>query len=79
MKIFEKGTQVHATEVLYANNSKLYFDAAHTKELKQADAKKLQPCKAVVSDGTSYSAITAMAINGSSITVGSTEYTIAAE
>lgn len=77
MKLFEKGTQVHATEVLYVNSSKLYFDAAHTVEVKQADAKKLTPNKFVVSDGTNFSAVTAMAIDGSSITVGSTEYSIA--
>lgn len=77
MKLFEKGTQVHATEVLYVNSSKLYFDAAHTKEVKQADAKKLAPTKFVVSDGTDYLAVTSMAIDGSTVTVGSTEYSIA--
>lgn len=78
MKLFEKGTQVHATEVLYAKSGKLYTDAAQTVELKKADAVKLSPAKAVVSDGTNYSAITSMAIDGSKITVGSTNYTVSA-
>ena len=77
MKLFEKGTQVHATEVLYVNSSKLYFDVDHTNEVKQADIKKLAPTKFVVSDGTDLLAVTSMAIDGSTVTVGSTEYSIA--
>lgn len=77
MKLFEKGTQVHATEVLYVSSSKLYFDANHTKEVKQADIKKLAPTKFVVTDGTDYLAVTKMAVDGSEVVVGETTYSIA--
>lgn len=77
MKIWAKGSQKFATEVLFVNSSKLYFDADHTKEVKQADAKKLMPSQVVVSSGTAYNAVTAILIDGSKIVVGETEYAIA--
>ena len=77
MKIFAKGSQKYATEVLFVNSTKLYLDAEKTVELTQAVAKKLIPSKTVVTDGTSYLTITSMAINGSEIVVGETTYSIA--
>ena len=77
MKIFAKGSQKYATEVLFVNSTKLYLDAEKTVELTQAVAKKLVPSKTVVTDGTSYLTITSMAINGSEIVVGETTYSIA--
>lgn len=77
MKIFEKGTQVHATEVLYVSSNKLYFDAAHTKEVKRADAKKFMPSQVVVASATAYDAVTSVLIDGSKIIVGETQYSIA--
>ena len=77
MKIFGKGSQKFATEVLYVNSNKLYFDAAHTKEVKRADAKKFMPAQVVVSSGTAYDAVTSILIDGSKIVVGSTEYSVA--
>lgn len=76
MKIFAKGSQKYATEVLYAKSGKLYTDPDQTKELKKADAAKLQPINAVVSNGTTYTAITSMNIDGSKITAGGTDYTV---
>lgn len=77
MKIFAKGSQKYATEVLFVNSTKLYLDAEKTVELTQAVAKKLVPSKTVVTDGTSYLTITSMAIDGSEIVVGETTYSIA--
>lgn len=78
MKLFEKGTQVHATEILYVNSSKLYFDADHTAEVKQADVKKLgAPNKFAVTDGTDIFAVTSVKADGSAVVVGETSYSIA--
>lgn len=77
MKIFGKGSQKYATEVLYVNSSKLYFDEAHTKEVKQADVKKLMPSQVVVASATAYDAVNSILIDGSKVIVGETEYSIA--
>lgn len=76
MKMFAKGSQKYATEVLYVKSNKLYTDEAKEKELKKADAAKLQPRNVVISDGTTYTAITSMNIDGSKISAGGTDYTI---
>lgn len=79
MKFFEKGTQVHASEVLYVSSSKLYLDEAKSVEVKQADVKKLlaAPSKVLVNDGTSLLTITSIALDASEIVVGETTYSIA--
>lgn len=77
MKIFAKGSQKYATEVLYVSSSKLYFDAAATKEVKRADVKKLMPSQIVVASDTAYTAVTSILIDGSKVIVGETEYSIA--
>ena len=78
MKIFGKGSQKFATEVLFVNSSKLYFDAAHTVEVKQADVKKIAtPNKVVINNGTSLLAVTSIALDGSAVVVGETSYSIA--
>lgn len=79
MKIFAKGTQKYATEALFVDSSKLYFDAAFTNEVKQADVKKLlaAPTKIVINNGTSLLTITSAKLDGSEIVVGSTTYDIA--
>lgn len=81
MKIFEKGTQVHATELLYVKSSKLYTDAAKEVELKRPAAVKLaaNPSKIFINDGTSLIGITSIKLDGSQIVVGETTYSIAAE
>ena len=77
MKIFAKGSQKYATEVLFVNSSKLYFDAAHTMEVKQADVKKLMPSQVAINSGTAYLAVDSIAVDGSEIVVGETTYSIA--
>lgn len=81
MKIFEKGTQVHATELLYVKSSKLYIDEAKTVELKRGAAVKLaaNPSKIFINDGTSLTGITSIKLDGSQIVVGETTYSIAAD
>ena len=81
MKIFEKGTQVHATEILYVQSSKLYTDEAKTVELKRSVAVKLAaaPSKIFINDGTSLLSITSIKLDGSQIVVGSTAYSVAAD
>ena len=78
MKLFEKGTQVHAVEVLYIDSTKLYFEAAHTNEVKRADVIKLgAPNKFAVTDGTDIFAVTSVKADGSAVVVGETTYSIA--
>lgn len=76
MKMYAKGSQKYATEVLYVKSNKLYTDEAKEKELKKANAAKLQPRNVVISDGTNYIAVTSMAIDGSKISAGGTDYTV---
>lgn len=77
MKIFGKGSQKYATEVLYVKSNKLYFDADTTKEVKRADVKKLMPSQVVIASATAYDAVTSILIDGSKVVVGSTEYSVA--
>lgn len=81
MKIFAKGTQKYATEVLFVKSSKLYTDAAKEVELKRAAAVKLaaKPGAIFINDGTSLVAITSIKLDGSQIVVGETTYSIAAD
>lgn len=81
MKIFGKGSQKYATEVLFVKSSKLYTDEAKTVELKRGEAIKLsaKPGAIFVNDGTSLLAITSIKLDGSQIVVGETTYSIAAD
>lgn len=81
MKIFAKGTQKYATELLYAKSSKLYTDEAKTVELKRTEAAKIaaKPGAVFISDGTTLTAITSIKIDGSQISAGGTDYSIAAD
>lgn len=81
MKIFAKGTQKYATELLYVKSSKLYLDEEKTVELKRAAAVKLaaKPGAIFINDGTSLLAITSIKLDGSQIVVGETTYSIAAD
>lgn len=81
MKIFAKGTQKYATEVLFVKSSKLYTDEAKTVELKRSGAVKLaaKPSAIFVNDGTSLLGITSIKLDGSQIVVGETTYSVAAD
>ena len=76
-KIFEKGTQVHATEVFYIKDDALYVDAAKTVAAKKEDAAKaILAGKFLVTDGTDYFFPTSVAIDGTEVVVGSDTYTL---
>lgn len=81
MKIFAKGTQKYATELLFVKSSKLYTDAAKEVELKRPVAIKLaaKPGAIFINDGTSLIAISSIKLDGSQIVVGETTYNVAAE
>ena len=81
MKIFAKGTQKYATELLYVKSSKLYLDEEKTVELKRAAAIKLaaKPGAIFINDGTSLIAIASIKLDGSQIVAGETTYSIAAD
>ncbi len=81
MKIFGKGSQKYATEVLFVKSSKLYTDADKTVELKRGAAVKLTaaPANIFINDGTSLVGITSIKLDGSQIVVGETTYSIAAD
>lgn len=77
MKIFAKGSQKYATEVLYEANDTLYFDEARIRQVKQADIKKLMPSQVVVLANSAYFAVDSIAVDGSEVVVGETTYSIA--
>ena len=77
MQIFEKGTQVHATEVFFIKNGALYVDAAKTVAAKKEDAAKaILAGRVLVTDGTDYFTVTSVALDGTSVVVGSDTYTL---
>ena len=76
-KIFEKGTQVHATTVFHIYSSALYMDAAHEVAAKKEDAAKaVLAGRVLVTDGTDYFFPTSIAIDGTEVVVGSDTYTL---
>lgn len=77
MQIFEKGTQVHATEVFFIKDGALYVDAAKTVAAKKEDAAKaILAGRVLVTDGTDYFTVTSVAADGTSVVVGSDTYTL---
>ena len=77
MQIFEKGTQVHATEVFFIKDGALYVDAAKTVAAKKEDAAKaILAGRVLVTDGTDYFTVTSVALDGTSVVVGSDTYTL---
>ena len=80
MKIFEKGTSVHATEIFYVKSTKLYVDEAKEVEAKRSDVlKAVQSGKLLVNNGTSFLTVTSVKLDGSQVVVGETTYNIAAD
>lgn len=77
MQIFEKGTQVHATEVFFIKDGALYVDAAKTVAATKEDAAKaILAGRVLVTDGTDYYTVTSVAADGTSVVVGSDTYTL---
>lgn len=80
MKIFEKGTSVHATDVYFVSSSKLYVDADATVEAKRSNIlDSIASGKILLNDGSSYLTVTSVAVDGSEVVVGETTYSIAAD
>ena len=77
MKIFEKGSNVHATDVYFVKSSKLYVDAAKTVQAIAADVlKSIKSGRMLVDDGTNLNTVTSVKSDGTKVVVGATEYTV---
>lgn len=77
MNVYEKGTQVHATTVFFADSGSLYVDEAKSKAAKKEDAAKaIISGRVLINDGTDYKTVTSVAIDGTSVVVGSDSYTL---
>lgn len=77
MRIFEKGTNVHATDVYFVKSSKLYVDEAKTVQAIAADVlKSIQSGRMLVNDGTNLNTVTLVKLDGTKVTVGATDYTV---
>lgn len=77
MNMYEKGTQVHATTVFFIKDGALYVDEAKTVAAKKEDAAKaILSGRVLVNDGTDFLTVTSVAIDGTSVVVGSDSYTL---
>lgn len=77
MKIFEKGSSVHATDVYFVKSSKLYVDEAKTVQAIAADVlKSIATGRMLVNDGTNLNTVTLVKLDGTKVTVGATDYTV---
>lgn len=77
MNMYEKGTQVHATTVFFVKDSALYVDEAKTVAAKKEDAAKaILSGRVLINDGTDFLFPTSIAIDGTSVVVGSDSYTL---
>lgn len=77
MKIFERGTQVHAVEVFYVKSGALYVDEAKEVAAKKEDAvKAIQSGKVLINDGTNLVVPTLVKLDGTKITANAVDYTL---
>jgi hypothetical protein len=77
MNMYEKGTQVHATTVFFVKDGALYVDEAKTVAAKKEDAAKaILSGRVLINDGTDFKTVTSVAIDGTSVVVGSDSYTL---
>lgn len=77
MNMYEKGTQVHATTVFFVKDGALYVDEAKTVAAKKEDAAKaILSGRVLINDGTNFLTVTSVAIDGTSVVVGSDTYTL---
>lgn len=77
MNMYEKGTQVHATTVFFVKDDALYVDEAKTVAATKEDAAKaILSGRVLVNDGTDFLTVTSVAIDGTSVVVGSDSYTL---
>lgn len=77
MNMYEKGTQVHATTVFFVKDGALYVDEAKTVAATKEDAvKAILSGRVLINDGTDFLTVTSVAIDGTSVVVGSDSYTL---
>ena len=77
MKMFEKGTQVHATEVFFVKSGALYVDEAKEVAAKKEDAvKAIRAGKILINDGTNLVVPTLVKLDGTKITANAVDYTL---
>ena len=77
MQIFEKGTQVHATEVFFVKSGALYVDEAKTVAANKEDAvKAIKSGRVIVNDGTNLVVPTLVKLDGTKITANEVDYTL---
>ena len=80
MKLFGKGSDKNATNVLLVKSSKLYVDAAKEVEVKRSQVLSMVANgKLFIDNGTSYVVPTSIKLDGSQVVVGETTYNIAAD
>lgn len=77
MKMYEKGTQVHAAEVFFVKSGALYVDEAKTVAAKKEDAiKAIGSGKVLINDGTNLVVPTLVKLDGTKITANGSDYTL---
>ena len=77
MQMFEKGTQVHATEVFFVKSGALYVDEAKEVAAKKEDAvKAIKAGKILINDGTNLVVPTLVKLDGTKITANAVDYTL---
>lgn len=77
MKMYEKGTQVHATEVFFVKSGALYVDEAKEVLAKKEDAvKAIASGRVLVNDGTNLVVPTLVKLDGTKITANAVDYTL---
>lgn len=80
MRIYGKGSDKNATNVLFVKSTKLYVDAAKTVEVKRSQVLSMVANgKLFIDNGTSYVLPTSVKLDGSQVVVGETTYSIAAD
>lgn len=76
MQMFEKGTQVHATEVFFVKSGALYVDEAKTVAAKKEDVvKAIQAGRVLINDGTNLVVPTLVKLDGTKVTANAVDYT----
>ena len=76
-KIYEKGSQVHATTVFYVYSSALYVDEAHETAATKEDAiLAIQAGRVLINDGTNLVVPTLVKLDGTKITANAVDYTL---
>ena len=77
MQMFEKGTQVHATEVFFVKSGALYVDSAKEVAAKKEDAvKAIASGRILINDGTNLVVPTLVKLDGTKITANAVDYTL---